>query len=632
MPDNNNIARRAGANYVRRTAAALASNRPHPQDVNNADETTVTDPGGNLSFAGNYSKGLPHSNPAGDVDRGAYSSLLQALVIRTSRAFEQIRLGTPPGMQRRKLVNPQAGLAFDTQGPDAQEPTLPPAPVFGSQETAAEAAELYWMAIVRDVPFREYTAAIPPAGIGDAAQSLSAIGAGGEFTVPTSPRDGGGTVQPGALFRGTLPGDLVGPYVSQFLLQGTQGPCPVASGSLNRRRQDGLIGYGAQLIDQRILPPDPLEDFLFNPSEWQDSQNGVQPTTPISPDCTLRFIRNLRDLAMYVRADRNYQAYLNAALILQNINHFAPAVPDRNPIQLPTAGPGGNLDGTDIGNPYNTYLVTEGFATFGDWHLLVLLAEVTRRALAAAWYQKWFVHRRLRPEEYGGRVEARIGSGTASTNPDIDAEIIAAFTGGLLANYYGPGAPRFNDRFLPQAFPEGSPTHSAYPSGHATVAGACITVLKAWFDDERPLTDFLPNAFIASVDGQTLDSAPAFPATHLLAHELNKLASNLSIGRSGAGVHWRSDAYRRGLGANGTGYNPGAGYLSYEDYLADTMTDLGGNALGERVAIALLQEQAITYSEERRSGGIPEYEPHYFTFLDVRNRRIRIDGTGQVIV
>jgi len=30
---------------------------------------------------------------------------------------------------------------------------------------------------------------------------------------------------------------------------------------------------------------------------------------------------------------------------------------------------------------------------------------------------------------------------------------------------------------LPMAFPEGSPIHPAYGAGHATVAGACVTIL-----------------------------------------------------------------------------------------------------------------------------------------------------------
>ncbi len=33
---------------------------------------------------------------------------------------------------------------------------------------------------------------------------------------------------------------------------------------------------------------------------------------------------------------------------------------------------------------------------------------------------------------------------------------------------------------LPMAFQEGSPMHPSYGAGHATVAGACVTILKAY--------------------------------------------------------------------------------------------------------------------------------------------------------
>lgn len=44
-------------------------------------------------------------------------------------------------------------------------------------------------------------------------------------------------------------------------------------------------------------------------------------------------------------------------------------------------------------------------------------------------------------------------------------------------------AQKYGTYFLPMAFPEGSPTHPSYGSGHATVAGACTTILKAFFDE-----------------------------------------------------------------------------------------------------------------------------------------------------
>jgi membrane-associated phospholipid phosphatase len=48
---------------------------------------------------------------------------------------------------------------------------------------------------------------------------------------------------------------------------------------------------------------------------------------------------------------------------------------------------------------------------------------------------------------------------------------------------------------LPMAFPAGSPLHPSYGSGHATVGGACVTVLK-WFFDESTLIEDprVPNA------------------------------------------------------------------------------------------------------------------------------------------
>jgi len=93
-------------------------------------------------------------------------------------------------------------------------------------------------------------------------------------------------------------------------------------------------------------------------------------------------------------------------------------------------------------------------------------------------------------------------------------------------------------RFLPMAFPEGSPTHPAYGAGHATVAGAGVTILKAWFVEEEPMLKVVvPNA-----EGTALVPYTGPGATELtVGGELNKLAANIAIGRNIAGVHWFSD-------------------------------------------------------------------------------------------
>jgi hypothetical protein len=61
--------------------------------------------------------------------------------------------------------------------------------------------------------------------------------------------------------------------------------------------------------------------------------------------------------------------------------------------------------------------------------------------------------------------------------------------------------------FLPQAFPEGSPQHPSYPQGHATMAGACATILKAAFDG-RVQFNTLPDGTIvtANENGHSLVS------------------------------------------------------------------------------------------------------------------------------
>src|SRR5262249_28898954 len=114
---------------------------------------------------------------------------------------------------------------------------------------------------------------------------------------------------------------------------------------------------------------------------------------------------------------------------------------------------------------------------------------------------------------------------------------------------------------LPQQYPDGCPTHPAYTGGHATVAGACVTILKAFFDDSF----VLPGPVVASADGTTV--LPYTEQSLIARDELNKLASNIATGRNAAGLHWRSD-FTEGL------------------------------LLGELVAIGLLEEQKGCYNQD----------------------------------
>jgi membrane-associated phospholipid phosphatase len=85
------------------------------------------------------------------------------------------------------------------------------------------------------------------------------------------------------------------------------------------------------------------------------------------------------------------------------------------------------------------------------------------------------------------------------------------------------------------AYPEGCPTPPAYPAGHAAIAGACATVLKAFFSESFVIV----NPVIASAEGLSL--LPYKGPELTVGGELNKLAANIALGRDTAGVHWRSD-------------------------------------------------------------------------------------------
>ena len=530
--------RRLAALGTRERAAELDAERPHAIHVSNDDEVNYPD----LGLIGSYSKGLRHDS-VGDPEPVSYSSLLRALESEDPGDFEQIILG-PGG---KKLTNPQAGLAFHLEAPDPQEPTLPPAPRFDSVVAAHEMGELYWMAVARDVHFADY--ATDPL-IQQAVGSLN-----NEF-----PQFGGTTpVTTQNVFRGIFPGEQVGPYVSQFLWKGNADP----RDGQGRDADEGYITYGSQVIDQRQLTVVPGVDYLTGFSTWLRAQNGADLRGGDQFDQTQRrFIRNLRDGANYVHFDQVINAFYNAAMLLLS-----------EPTGNQLAGPGSGRPMVDMefpfdqGNPYDaTGTVRDsrtqtGFATFGPIHLLEVLSEVLGRALRAVWFQKWYVHRRLRPEEFGGRVDNWL---SGRRDYPIHVSIKNSLLTGGLAPYYGQTGERFPSYLLPQAYPEGAPTHPSYGSGHATGAGACATILKAFFDEGKQVE----SPVVPDAAGATLVAYTGADAGQLtVGGELNKLAGNIATFRNAAGVHWRSD-YTYSL------------------------------LLGEAVAIGLLQEMSVTFNED----------------------------------
>jgi hypothetical protein len=489
--------RRERAFQLRYEAALEHLNKPYQEHRPNGDEDRYP------NRIGNYSKGLPH-NAFGEVDEAAYESFLTAT--RSGTWDDFLAVQTSGG---RKLISPQAGLAFDLQGVDAQDLAVRPAPALRSAEAAGEAVELYWMALLRDVNFLDY---------GNSALTEEAVADLNRLRVFKGARENG-QVTPRSLFRDPLPGTLNGPYISQFMWK----PTP----------------YGAEYVERRMLTYFPGSDHLTSYDAWLESQNGFG-SFFVFHDPERRYIRNGRDLAEWVHNDVLFQAYFNACLILSTpLDPFSP----------PTGG--GIGAPFNPGYPYRGIPNQTGFATFGEPWEKTILCEVATRALKATWFQKWFVHRRLRPEAYGGRVHNQIAH---DRYPGVlHRDVLNSKAVEKVHSKYGT-------YLMPMAFPEGAPTHPSYTAGHATVAGACVTILKALFDENY----VIPTPVIPTPDGLALQPYQGPPLT--VGGELNKLASNVATGRNIAGVHWRSDA-------------------------------MESMKLGEAIAISILKDQSHCYNE-----------------------------------
>ena len=505
----------ASFNYRKRMAQNQKINIGGQAD--NGDAARFTD------FSCSFSKTLLHDG-LGVPNAAAMRSLKKALTTGDHLDFQSIGVGTPGGGSNSKLNGPQVALAFDLQGLDSHATVIPPAPKIDSAQTAAEQVEHYWGSLLADVPFTEYsTNALVGQAVADM-NSMSFLSSpqNNQFPYPVTRQN---------LFRGQfVPGDgnVQGPYLSQFMVQPTF--------------------YGAQPLSQQHQTFLPVagggSNYMTSVAEYQLIQNGGDSGRPVAFDSTFRYLRNGRDLAAYTHVDVLYQGYFVAFLVLAGIG--APANP---------------------GNPYIGSLTEKAFAALGGPDAAATLAEMATRALKASWYHKWIKDLRLRPEEYGALVHARktgtspFPQAAAALHDDVLNSTALALTFATYGTY-----------LLPQAFPEGSPTHPCYPTGHGAVGGACITALKFFFDGSQKIRPLLTGAgrdvFVPSTDGLSLNTYTGADRNSLdINGELNKLAHNVSFGHGiHSGIHFRSSTYWSIL-------------------------------LGEQVALSVLQDRAESYNE-----------------------------------
>lgn len=629
--------RHSSAQNIRNEANNIASNRPHVRHKSNKEEQLYRRPCSKQpSYIANFTKGLPHDKKSGLLlNPNDYQQFVKGIQSGNPYDIEKIPLGSatlletkgclsvaeidcqnPPqpeawlsevAKDKRKLQtkiakkdsiagvraweSQAAGLIYDLEGPDAQAVTMPPAPTLDSDELAAEMAEVYIKALLRDTHFSQFR----PASLCEPTKVVSSKDCPCECPPKTSVEQAVSMLQQlnwfqsecchlspeqkarqrsqehltiEHLFRGITPGDNQGPYISQFLLMGSQGINPNDDAyALTDQNKLSQIAYGAVTIDQRVRVAKPCKDYMTTFESWLDVQNGadLRGLETYLDKPIKRYITTPRDLATYVHYDALYEAYLNACLILLGMG--APLDPG-----LPFLA-------SDVQDKQ------QGFATFGGPHILSLVTEVATRALKAVRYQKFNNHRRLRPEALAGLIDRWSNQADLSEDAKHELHSLEKITKTLdeigllkLINQHNTCQNKASDRdndasanknnyFLPMAFPEGSPMHPSYGAGHATVAGACVTILKAFFDTGWELTDSSgqPIAFEANKDGSCLNTLKLDkPLT--VEGELNKIASNISIGRDWAGVHY------------------------FTDYIESLR-------MGEQIAIGILEEQKLTYHE-----------------------------------
>jgi hypothetical protein len=505
---------RAQRSFEIRCDSARADTRQEEQtSLINGDEERYAD------RRANFAKTLPH-NELGEVDPDAYRDFVSILSRGDPGQFEHV-----PRDPRAvaKLNDPQATYAFDLVGIDSHATHLPPPPAFASRAMGIEMAELYWLRLTVDVPFQNYdTDPLIAAALSD----LNA------FSYPLGSSPAGNTTS-GRLFRGETVGCLVGPCISQFLWL--------------------EVPYGIKSIDQRYRFPGRNQHFLTEFAEWLACQRGAEPALTLQFDSSPRYMCSNRELAEYVHQDFSFQTYLNAALIMLRLGGEALS---------PT-------------NPYRDSRTQFGDITFGNKNVLSIFAQAALLGQKGAYYHKWLVHRRLRPECLAGRIEVHL-SGRKSY--DIDSAVLNCDAVARTKAAYGT-------HLLPVAFPEGCPTHPSYPAAHAANAGACATILKAFFNEDYPI----PHPVEATADGSVLVPWKGQPLT--LGNEVNKLANNVALGRNAAGVHFRSDS-------------------------------INGLFVGEEQALGLLCDYSRTYNE--RFGG--------FVLSTFRGEKVKIcNGNLQTV-
>lgn len=484
---NDKAATREAANLIR-----VRSTVQLKRDFNNCtvdsegkyyDQRVYTDSNGVEHYPYMFSKTLEHDSVTGFPKKEDVDKILDAVDQGTVASLDVIPQA-PDSV--RKLEGVLASSSFNLMGTDSSIFIPPSFHHVDTEEGSFEMAEVYGKALCRDTPFSEYNVS------GNAADNV--MTSLNEYsTKTTAPVGQDDNINAQTLFRGPSQDETVGPYVSQLLL------LPFSYGNID--------------IEQKFSPESDYAASV-NKSEWKDIQDGKVNGSVVKTDA--KYVYNGRVLGAKVHNDPLYQFYYNATLIcLQN-----------------SIGPSG------FSHPRST-----AWTSGGGPNVLAAVAHVCLGALRCAWYSKFNVGMKIRPEVYAQRLELANDASFTDMVEGLNEmnNLMKTSMKDLVKAHNG------NDSlYLMLQFPEGSPTHPAWCAGHAAVSGAAVTVMKAMLDchdsDDETKKQWPVDPKQSDNTGDNLEDYTEADASNMtIVGELNKLASNVALGRDFAGVHYRCD-------------------------------------------------------------------------------------------
>lgn len=438
---------------------------------------------------------------------------------------------------RRRLVDSYCIFDNDIIGPYKSSYTLPLAPLIESNEAGAQLLEVYAMALLRDVPLSVINSSSINSYMNEIVSDLNLVNV--YLGAPTDPL-AGNQITRKLLFRENTVGDRIGPYVSQFLYY----TILYSNYEFVQNQYITIKTASGFNLNPNLSNVNFEEDFMLTrdvtPGSFVEMWDATTTTDPRSLTTTKRYMTTIRDCAIFINKDQPWQLpYMAGALLMQKnvrLGFFS----------SPRQG--------------------QKFINLGPVDFYDIMSKASKLAMNASWLWK-YKQLRVRPEEMAYQLDLTLNPPTVPglnfptslTSNNILNKVARGYI-----NISGIGVTGY---LMPQTYRIGSPCHSSQPSGHATIAGAMITILKAWWNCDSYMKAYEPD-LTTDPSGNTLGPVGTTGGNDFylrVGDELDKLASNCGVFRNFAGIHYRGDA--------------------------DTGLDLG-----EQVAIDLLEDLVKKYS------------------------------------